>query len=1041
MDGLRADQMETEKASHATEESLSLAPFGVTHPQTDKLISQLQNGSPSPEVGPPHQLNGDATWGHFKPSNGSSLVVNPMKRHRENCSSPASIQGLFDQAGVYAMNGEMKHSLSEQPQLGPHQPKRPRAAELHINGNKEITAWERTDTDGRLDGFSDLTKLPPPQSGDYECNSAVQDGKLDSKRNFNLSNGDIFSLSRSKPVPISNGAIETQTSMVGSPGDLLEKTLSQYYPDEVSIAPQTGQSQADREVCSAVSSERLEQNAQSPSLTSGFPNSSQMPVSDQQAAISPELRDRNGGFDSQFMNGFSSSFGGEHHQHPQQQQQQQLHPPLPDIPDLEQPHALDQEPGMVPPQRVSPASQAQNGSECFHSNPEGPSIFSKPNTEFTQGPYLPSVDSSTPLHTNKGSGFGPFGGSLGPTSTPEGQQQLQYGVQQQQKPGFPGSSEHSSLQGPPGQSLPTIPSPGTSKHREPDSQAGSTPMQGQGGKLESELSRSHTQGMGQRAEACSQIGWIDLNSQATTQSAGMPTMWGGFPPQSPVDRQPPPTQQSQGQSHDPSSTQGFLAQGFNQPGYQKQQQQDCQTHDWQRGSKSSPTGSLPGPPKLQHMPQQCSAPPQQADNQFCAQQEHLCKDQDLEQILSPTFMSPHQQPLLPPHPQHEGHQVTNALQRQCSQDSTSNITSQPSDPSQGPLDPEFLNRHKMESYMRSEKQQQQLKSPTYRAQAGPSPQPMSSPSHRTKPELSQNDQNVFGFGSAEQPGMQDNFKLNKAMEIQRQQQYSPSPRAQKQYPQQQPQSHNRMPNHMDFPQPPSTQMPPPLPQQAPGQMYPKLEHPEACAQYLRDPLPSPGSQGDFQRHAALRMHLLQKQERHGIPHSPNDIRHGLPHIKQENGPRFEAPNMLPQLVPNGGGPVMVKQERPSSTCEQSQQQRSILATMEQQLAQYQLSPVFDRKPMAVKSPNKVKVEMSGGVTVLSTNVSMSGGEDRKPPEVMLKKEPGLQNFLESPMKLLDTPIKNLLDTPVKTQYEIPPCHCVGESSTTATFSYRAISVS
>lgn len=37
----------------------------------------------------------------------------------------------------------------------------------------------------------------------------------------------------------------------------------------------------------------------------------------------------------------------------------------------------------------------------------------------------------------------------------------------------------------------------------------------------------------------------------------------------------------------------------------------------------------------------------------------------------------------------------------------------------------------------------------------------------------------------------------------------------------------------------------------------------------------------------------------------------------------------------------------------------------------------------------------------------------------------LNNFLESPSKLLDTPIKNLLDTPVKTQYDFPSCRCVG----------------
>ena len=143
------------------------------------------------------------------------------------------------------------------------------------------------------------------------------------------------------------------------------------------------------------------------------------------------------------------------------------------------------------------------------------------------------------------------------------------------------------------------------------------------------------------------------------------------------------------------------------------------------------------------------------------------------------------------------------------------------------------------------------------------------------------------------------------------------------------------------------------------------------------------------------------------------------------------------------GGVQIKQEpntqHPVSTCEQSGSQRSILATMEQTLRQYQLSPVFERKTLNIKSPNKIKVESSGSVTILSTNADLGGGgggEDAGPafptsgmkrhPDFTPKKEPSLQCFVDSPLKLLDTPIKNLLDTPIKTQYDIPSCHCVGE---------------
>ncbi|KAI3352395.1 hypothetical protein L3Q82_005357 [Scortum barcoo] len=204
--------------------------------------------------------------------------------------------------------------------------------------------------------------------------------------------------------------------------------------------------------------------------------------------------------------------------------------------------------------------------------------------------------------------------------------------------------------------------------------------------------------------------------------------------------------------------------------------------------------------------------------------------------------------------------------------------------------------------------------------------------------------------------------------------------------------------------------------------------------------------GDFQRHAALRMHLLQRQERQGPPHLPQSIgepKHGLRAVKMENGPRFELSSSQQQeqqlqMREAGIGGMQVKQENQQSLCEQSKRQGSILASMEQSLRQYQPSPVFEKKSLVINSSNKVKLESSGPVTILSTNTDLSGVESsapasanvalKKPPDSTPKKEHLLQSFMDSPMKLLDTPIKNLLDTPMKTQYDIASCHCVEQIS-------------
>ncbi|XP_067241952.1 methylcytosine dioxygenase TET1 isoform X2 [Chanodichthys erythropterus] len=71
-----------------------------------------------------------------------------------------------------------------------------------------------------------------------------------------------------------------------------------------------------------------------------------------------------------------------------------------------------------------------------------------------------------------------------------------------------------------------------------------------------------------------------------------------------------------------------------------------------------------------------------------------------------------------------------------------------------------------------------------------------------------------------------------------------------------------------------------------------------------------------------------------------------------------------------------------------------------------------------------KVEKSGGVTVLSTsNVHLENGDVAYAGEQTPTKHT-LNNFLDSPMRFLDTPTKNLLNTPSKQSTELPSCDCV-----------------
>lgn len=980
--------METEQARHETEESLILAQFGTSH----NISHKLQNGGQSSDE-ESLQITGDTNWNHYKPSTG----VNSMKRHRENCNSPASVQGLFDQ-GSYMMNGELmngelKHALAEQSLLV-HQPKK-------LKGDSEIKVNDDMSS-SLVDNFPELTKAT-----EFECNTPQIDIKLD-KRNCHFPNGDIFGLPRNKQISIPNGAVSPPSTIESTPGDLLEKTLSQYYPEQVSIAPQTSGPQLDG-VNGSLANKLPSQGAQPPSLTSGLPNSAQMPDSQERQPGASGNVDGGNNYNSvnYVVNGYTNNFEANHQQ---QQQQNQQRPPSYSGQEL----SLGQLPGMIPPTNANGSQQHQNGPQCYSDDTNPQDMYAKANQEFNQNSFL---ERNAPLQAGKAGVYGSFSNSgiqkmVQSEELGSGQHQHhgtdrghQYGIQPQTSKQNAGNP-HGADAGHMGPSLQQPRHAGLENGNENTSQ--------------------------QRANlSCStphQRGWIELNSSHSQQQpASSPAsqaqeqdMWRGFPakPQSEQQTSNPQVHCQMLETNPRFQTQGVFtdsSQGSNSFQQQQQDRLPTQIHcapaqhntapEWQQSnSKASQMQQPQKVPEQRNFPQNM-----QTDSRYHTQMqsEHLCEDPDLQDILSPGFLPTQQQqhchlqrPLSHP-PQYEG---------------------------------------------------QQLKSPNYRPRSQPQPgqqqlqpnQPLRNNSVQSNNQhIQHSDHATFSY---------NNTTEMQQLQHQRQYQANSGTSNLKQFQPERPNNHCHQSNHADISQT-STQSQPHLPQgvlnqQVSTQMYPKAEQQLkiSCTQFQRGPrlpLGPLGPHGDFQRHAALRMHLLQRQERQGPPHSPQSIsdpKHGLRAVKMENGPRFELPSSQQheqlQMREASIGGMQVKQENQQSMCEQSKREGSILASMEQILRQYQLSPVFDKKSLVVNSSNKVKVETSGPVTILSTNTDLSGVESsvaasanvalKKTPDSTPKKEHLLQSFMDSPMKLLDTPIKNLLDTPMKTQYDIASCHCVGE---------------
>lgn len=174
------------------------------------------------------------------------------------------------------------------------------------------------------------------------------------------------------------------------------------------------------------------------------------------------------------------------------------------------------------------------------------------------------------------------------------------------------------------------------------------------------------------------------------------------------------------------------------------------------------------------------------------------------------------------------------------------------------------------------------------------------------------------------------------------------------------------------------------------------------------------------KHAALRHHLLQRREQ--TKHDGSSVHRAS---KVENSSQSACARTPSEKTSR----KTIKEENQHFGLENAQQ-KSILETMEQQMKQYPGKSMFHQHVSTIRSPKHVKVESSGPVTILTTHTNSSTGDHHVHPneKTPTKRAAGsaLNNFLESPSKLLSTPVKNLFDTPVKTQYDFPSCSCVDQ---------------
>uniref|UniRef100_A0A6I8NWP2 Methylcytosine dioxygenase TET n=1 Tax=Ornithorhynchus anatinus TaxID=9258 RepID=A0A6I8NWP2_ORNAN len=1129
--------MEQDRPNHV--EGSRLSPFLISASphvcQTEPLAVKLQNGNPLPEK-VHHEVNGDSNkWLPHK----SNYGVSHMKGSQYNRTSPDFTQENRELSKC-VQNGGIKRTFSEPSLVALHQNKKVKP-DQEANGERGVPVGSQEESQG--------PGISQPRVSD-SCREEEEPGNLPERADavsaftdpsrWNRSgseNPDLLILNeqegenatyhknlvlflKNKAVPMPNGATVSASSMENTHGELLEKTLSQYYPDRVSIAMQKTTSHANA-INSQATNELLYEATHS-SHTSGQTDSPQTSISELPqvpAAGGPEARRAEDAGDPAPLPGSC----------PLQKPEEQLQASDPVFeldPSPTENDSLQGAPGPVPSEgfRSAPRSNSQapgGGPEAYFEPEESngayyqrSSVFPKdssfvaltpssspppappppipqlPSEVLHAGlvpegprPYLSRAEETLPREMKaegppEGSGAQSPGPALG---LPEEPQKSCIGETRVPTPGASGPPL-----GP--EEMRSTPEP----FRHP-------PVGGSGVKLQPpyrQLAEENEPGAaaeGEKAVASGvpapqaqpylKPGWIELtsphyhhqaescpkSSEALLRSIlQYPSSLHDQPRFRQYSGSPGPVQGLPGQAYGQKTTQREqLPRSYQMEAPQGQPQAPGdppppfpQPHLPQPDSQLQPLARLHGTQKFHFQPRMVR-PPEKASGPVLKQQPLNPQASETEPFLR-THPVLHEQAAQgqvgqSPHLAANQQQPPQMFQMKSTEQMAQAFPHSQGGAEQQREGPPFP-QMKMEEYFHVE--QCYVKSSEFQAR---NTQTGLEPAQGVNSRDSPYSQILKSSASSLQlpcPGAARPVSERKDSTV------GPDPFAgakhrDPQPPQYYPNSgtpkQDGHPGGVRTPEPKPQQalgLQPPLPQSQgfnlrppalTGQQATQLMQQRYLLQYPPSAPLAPGQRGsplqpvpqkDLQKHAALRWHLLQKQEQQAQP--PKNELGGLGRrpIKVETGAR--PPTCM---RPGGGGQAegktwkkSIKQEVQHFGCE-SLQQKSIIETMEQQLKQIQVKSLFDHKALTIKSPKHVKVETAGPITILTRHTGateLDGHTPASEPQAIAsektptKRTAGsvLNHFLESPSKLLDTPIKNLMDTPVKTQYDFPSCSCV-----------------